>query len=256
MRFWKLSGAGNDFVLLTKGSDSELTYSAVARRLCDRRRGVGADGLLVVSRERGGVRVDYWNADGSRAFCGNGSRCAAVWAKSRGWVRGRTVRLLTSAGALDARLTAADRAEVSMPEPSAMRLGLRLKAAGRVWPVHFVEVGVPHAVVFTPDVEGIDVPCAGRALRSHPAFGKPGANVNFVDKRWKVRTYERGVEGETLACGSGLVAVAAVANALGKAGASLSLRARSGDRLRAGLLPPSLEGPATLVFEGVIESKP
>jgi diaminopimelate epimerase len=179
--FWKLSGAGNDFVLL-EGLPGGKSGASLAKTLCVRRFGVGADGLLVMSRRGGGgVRLDYWNADGSAAFCGNGSRCAALWASARGWVKGKKFTLETNRGPLAARVTGKGRAEVSMPAPKDLRLGRILNVGGRALPVHTVDTGVPHAVVFVPDIAKIDARGVGRELRFHKALGRAGANVNFVE---------------------------------------------------------------------------
>ncbi len=254
--FWKLSGAGNDFVLLARLPRGH-SGPALARRLCDRRFGVGADGLLHVARRAGRVRLDYWNADGSAAFCGNGTRCGALWAASRGLVAGRAFSLDTIRGPLGVRLTGRGRAEVDMPPPSRLRLGLRLRAAGRTWTAHFVDTGTPHAVVFVADIEKVDVRNMGRTLRFHKAFGPSGANVDFVELRGGrllLRTYERGVEDETLACGTGVVAAAAVARARRKAGDRVNVRVRGGDSLRATFRGASvrLEGPGAVVFTGEV----
>jgi diaminopimelate epimerase len=253
--FWKMSGAGNDFVLLS-GAPRGFAGPALARRLCDRRRGVGADGLLIVARRPKSVRVDYWNADGSAAFCGNGARCAALWAASRGWAKERRFALDTNRGLLGVRLTGKHRADVAMPEPKNMRLGLELTARGKTWAAHFVNAGVPHAVVFVADVEKTDVRALGRELRFHKAFGRAGANVDFVQfhgSTIRLRTYERGVEDETLACGTGVVAAAAVARALGKVRDSAKVSVRSGDVLKVtfggGV---RLEGPGETVFSGEV----
>ena len=256
VHFWKMSGAGNDFVLLA-GLPRGRSGPALARRLCGRRYGVGADGLLSVARRAGRVRLDYWNADGSAAFCGNGTRCGALWAASRGLVAGRAFQLDTIRGPLSIRLGRRDRAEVDMPPPSRLRLGLNLKAAGRTWTAHFVDTGTPHAVVFAADVETVDVKKLGPALRFHKAFGPAGANVDFVELRGGellLRTYERGVEDETLACGTGVVAAAAVARALRKVGDRVKVRVRGGDILRASFHGASagLEGPGVVVFTGEV----
>lgn len=248
--FWKLSGAGNDFVLLA-GLPRGRSGPALARALCDRRRGIGADGLLVMSRRAGRARLDYWNADGSPAFCGNGSRCAALWAAAQGWAKGRAFTLASNRGPLAARLTSAGRAEVRMPRPKGLKLAM--KVAG--YTVHFVDTGVPHAVLFIS--ENVDVNRLGRLLRSHAAFGRAGANVDFVSAakgRLHVRTYERGVEGETLACGTGVVAAAVVANALGYAGTRVPAQTRGGDVLNVALADdgPRLEGPGRVVFTGEV----
>lgn len=249
-----MSGAGNDFVLI----EGPVTgAAALARRLCDRRAGVGADGLLVMTRTAAGPRLDYRNADGSAAFCGNGSRCAALWAAERGWVRGGSFSLRTSRGALLVRLTGRGRAEVAMPEPRGARLGLHLRALGRPRTVHFVDAGAPHAVMFVPDAEIAPVRDLGRALRFHPAFGRAGANADFVELRRGrliLRTYERGVEDETLACGSGAVAAAFVARALGRVGSPVRLEVRSGATLTVSFdSGVRLEGPGEVVFTGEIE---
>jgi diaminopimelate epimerase len=255
--FDKMSGAGNDFVLLD-GLPKGRSGAALARRLCDRRRGIGADGLLVLSKKGGHTRLDYWNADGSAAFCGNGSRCAAIWAAARGWTKGKKFSLDTSEGTLDVRLTARGRAELNMPKPGELRLRLRAAVPNRVIIVHAVNTGVPHAVVFVPDVEKVDVKTLGRTLRFHTIFGKPGANVDFVEVRDGVlllRTYERGVEDETLACGTGVVAAAAVARSLGKAGDRVKIRVRGGAVLHVSFSENEtrLEGPGEIVFQGEVK---
>jgi diaminopimelate epimerase len=254
--FFKMSGAGNDFVLLD-GLPGGHSGPALARRLCDRRRGIGADGLLVLSRRGKRMRLDYWNADGSAAFCGNGSRCAAIWVHAQGWTKGKNFSLGTSGGVLDVRLTAHGRAEVDMPEPKGLEHRPRLKALGRTFSVHYVHTGVPHTVYFVADVAKIDVKTLGRAFRYHKAFGKAGANVDFVEVRdsyLHLRTYERGVEDETLACGTGIVAAAYVARALGKAGDRVKVKVRGGDVLNVSFSGGTtrLEGPGEIIYQGEV----
>lgn len=254
--FWKLSGAGNDFVLLSKLPKGK-SGAALARSLCDRRSGVGADGLLVMTRRATKIRLDYWNADGSPAFCGNGSRCAVLWALTMGWFKGRTFTLETNRGPLTARLTGKGRAEVSMPAPKDLRLGRILNVAGHPLPVHSVDTGVPHAVVFVPDIDKIDVACVGRVLRFHKIFGRTGANVNFVEIRKRdlfIRTYERGVEAETFSCGTGIVASAFVARVLGFGVSPIRVTGRRGDALAVSFNEgPRLEGPGRIVFTGEVQ---
>ena len=253
--FWKMSGAGNDFVLLA-GAPRGRAAAALARRLCDRRLGIGADGLLIVSRRGRRVRMDYWNSDGSVSFCGNGARCAALWAAAHGWTAGRRFTIDTARGPLDAALTESNRAEVLMPAPKNLRLGLTIKVLGKTWTVHYVDTGAPHAVVFVPAVEKIDVKPLGRALRFHAAFGRAGANVDFVQARkniFSLRTYERGVEDETLACGTGVVAAAVVAQALGKAGGRVKVRVQGGETLTVSSGAETwLEGPGKIMFTGEV----
>lgn len=223
MKFWKMSGAGNDFVLVTgRGTP------ALARRLCDRKSGVGADGLLSV---RGRAVVNF-NPDGSKAFCGNGSRCAALYLSRR---LGKRFSFVANERALKAVITGKERARVLMPAPGPVI---------RKGPVYLVNTGVPHAVVVVKGLAEYPVARKGRLLR-----WKHGANVNFVERRGgklHVRTFERGVEGETLACGTGVVASAL---ALGVR----KVVVRSGETLT--VTPGEetwLEGPARFVFQGEI----
>lgn len=255
IRFWKLSGAGNDFVLLD-GLPRGRSARALARTLCDRRLGVGADGLLVMTRRAGRERLGYWNADGSAAFCGNGSRCAVLWAAARGRLKGKAFTLDTARGPLEARLTGKGRAEVAMPAPKGLRLGVNVKTDGGSFQAHYVDTGVPHAVVFVPHIEMVDVQGAGRALRFHKAFGRAGANVDFVEIRknsLSIRTFERGVESETLACGTGVVAAAFVARVLGFDSSPVRVAVRGGDTLAVSFdNGPRLEGPGKIVFSGEV----
>ena len=253
--FWKLSGAGNDFVLLS-GLPKGKSGAALARVLCSRRLGIGADGLLIVTRRSGKVRLDYWNVDGSPAFCGNGSRCAVLWAAEKGWFKGKEFTLETNRGPLTSRLTGKERAEVSMPALKDLRLGRILSVAGHPLPVHSVDIGVPHAVVFVPAINKIDAVGVGRKLRFHKIFGRAGANDNFIEIRKDIvfiRTYERGVENETLSCGTGIVAAAFIARVLGFGGSPVKVKARSGDILSVSFdKDPRLEGPGTMVFSGEV----
>lgn len=249
-RFWKLSGAGNDFVLV-EGPLPSARAKALARRLCDRREGVGADGLLVA--ERG--RVRYVNADGSDAFCGNGARCAAWWLKRRGW-GGASFSL--SGTAVRASVAAAS-GRVRMPDASAARR-LPVRAEGRVWNVLFLDTGVPHAVVAVAAaaLKSFPVVRIGRALRRHKAFGRAGTNVDFVARvpgGLALRTYERGVEDETLACGTGAVAAALT---LGRsprvrvAAAGGDLTVAYSPRKDGGFTDVWLEGPVRQTFTGEV----
>ncbi len=259
MKFWKLTAAGNDFVLL---SGAVRSPAALARRLCDRRLGVGADGLLVARRAAGAVRGDYFNADGTRAFCGNGTRCAAWWAFVQGWT-GRRSLLRTGAGRVAAEVAGRERVVLGMPEPRGLRLGLSLRVQGRRFTAHAVDTGVPHAVVPVRALERFPVEPVGRAIRRHRRFGRAGTNVDFVSCAaggLRLRTYERGVEGETLACGTGAAAAAWVGWKLGWVRPPVRVRVQSGAILtvgfRTGGAGPAdlrLEGPARIAFSGEVE---
>lgn len=265
LHFWKMSGAGNDFVLVRARDLGGRSAPALARRLCDRRRGIGADGLLVVDRGGAMLGLRYFNADGSRAFCGNGSRCAVWYGRVSGLARGARVRLDADGEMLEAEVTGPETVRLRMPDSSDIRLDLDLPLAGGRRRAHHINTGVPHAVLFVSDLEAVDVAGEGRALRRHKAFAPAGANVDFVKREGEglaVRTYERGVEAETLACGTGAVASALIAIRLGKAESPVRCRTRGGDTLtvhtRYSTLDTRfsdvwLEGPARIVFEGDVD---
>jgi diaminopimelate epimerase len=237
--FYKMSGSGNDFVFLDGRSTNVGRWpEAQIRTICDRRRGVGADGLAILTPlAPDAVQMTYWNSDGSRgAMCGNAALCSGRLAVQLELVPPGEFLLLTDAGRVRVRSTATEKtAEINLPDfdlPEAFP-GVPL-APGERW-MTLLTVGVPHLVVRVDDVEAVDVANRGKDLRSHPALGPAGANVNFVSpagEGWLIRTYERGVEGETLACGTGTVAAAV--GLAGKSEAALPLRfqSRGGPELR------------------------
>ena len=265
MRFAKLHGAGNDF-LLFDGRDDPLLESALpplVPRLCERRLGVGADGvLLLLPRGEYAVRLLFWNRDGSPgAFCANGTRCAARYAAERwGWP---AVTIDTGHGTIAATVRGAD-VTLHLPPPEVVQPWRELAVAGNIVTCRYLVVGVPHLVVPVdwPDFRQRPLAPLAPALRAHPDLPPGGANVNLVRRppsgALEVRTWERGVEGETLACGSGVVAVALVAAAEGWATAPVEVLTASGRVLTVtpGGTPPSCEvalnGPAEWVCEGEI----
>jgi len=254
---WKVEGAGNDFLLGTGVWAERLAEDPdLVRRLCRRRLGIGADGTLAVFPEGPGrVRLVYRNADGSEAgFCANGTRCAARAAVEALGLPPR-LEVLTDRGPVAAEVDG-ERVALELPEPEVPPEPVHLEAAGRTWEGWFAVVGVPHLVLPVEGLEGFDLAAAGPALRAHPALGAEGANVNLVEARpdggLSVRSYERGVEGETLSCGSGVVA-AALAWLAARGGRRLACAVRSGDTLEVEALgaPPAcrsrLIGPARWV---------
>ncbi|MBI5883974.1 MAG: diaminopimelate epimerase [Elusimicrobia bacterium] len=264
LRFWKMCAAGNDFVLVERrpAARTGIGPAALAARLCDRRRGIGADGLLVVDAARPLPFVSYRNSDGSTAFCGNGTRAAAVWLYRRGFTnKASAFSFRTSAGRMSARVSPdTGTASIRMPDPKGLRLGLKLSLPGGTMKAHFVDTGVPHAVVPVKGLGRLDVVGLGQAIRNHPAFKPCGANADFISYGRPgivMRTYERGVEDETLACGTGAVAAAVVAHALGRAKPPVKVSVRGGvvlkvDFRQAGSSAADvwLEGPAAIVFTG------
>ncbi len=210
----KMSGAGNDFVVIDARTRSRLgdRFEDWVRSVCRRGVSVGADGVLVVTAvEDGRVRVDFRNPDGSEAFCGNGSRCAARYASARG-LAGQEFTLETQVGPVAATVRGR---QVTLVLPAPRDLGARMvEVAGIELRGRQIDSGCPHFVVETDDVASAPLEVWGPAARSAPTFGRSGANVDLVSTRpdgaVAIRTWERGVEGETLACGSGTIAAAFV----------------------------------------------
>lgn len=247
MKFLKMEGLGNDFVVL-EGPRRVLAGQVEA--WCDRRRGIGADGLLVVTPlgdDR--ARMEYWNADGSPAeMCGNGLRCVARLAHDRGWVQSDVFTVVTAVGDREARIGAEVTVQVGVPEALDQE---SIEVAGLS--VRRVDLGNPHAVVLVDDPSGVAVDELGLRMGTDPIF-PGGANVEFAavrgDNLIELRVWERGV-GETLACGSGAAAAAAVAHSLGRVGSTTTVRLPGGDLLvTLDERGAWLTGPANYVFEG------
>jgi diaminopimelate epimerase len=260
--FTKMNGAGNDFVMLDGRDGGGVPERGEIVRLCDRHRGVGADGVLVVERGTGGLRMRYFNADGGEAeMCGNGARCFARYAARLEGITGQ-IAFETGAGHVCAELLG-DRVALKMSNPHSERPAQDLVLAGRLRKVHFLNTGVPHAVAFVDDLDGVDVAAEGAAARHHKAFAPAGTNANFVSSEGpgtlRIRTYERGVEAETLACGTGVCAAALIHAAKTGTPGPVDVIVRGGDTLRVSFHRNGdtfsdviLEGPADFVFEGTI----
>ncbi len=258
--FFKLSGSGNDFLALAEPAATPAAEEI--RAWCRRGVSVGADGLFVLRRRNDAVAMDYWNADGLPAdLCLNGTRCAAQLAFHLGWAAGQ-VRIATAAEEVDARRLDGARIALEFPAPKEPR-ARTVEIEGRAWNGWFVEVGVPHFVLAWPEsLAGAPVALLGRALRTAPDFAPAGTNVDFArfpdPGTVEIRTYERGVEDETLSCGTGVLAAAAVGIALGRARPPLCVRTASGIDLAVGVDDPespwtgrwSLGGDARLVAAG------
>jgi diaminopimelate epimerase len=267
IEFTKMNGAGNDFVVLDNrcGRYDGLDAARIAR-LCDRHRGVGADGLLAVEAPRPDSRADftfrYHNADGGEAeMCGNGARCFARFARAFLAAGRGSMVFDTQAGPVEAAFDG-ELVSIRLSDPHDFRLNLELPVDGRVLAAHFVNTGVPHVVVPVADLAAVDVRGLGAALRHHAAFQPRGTNANFLQVlapgRIAVRTYERGVEDETLACGTGVVANALVHHLTAGVPAPVEVSTRGGDRMRVDFEPRpgggfgrvTLTGPADFVFTG------
>jgi diaminopimelate epimerase len=269
-----MSGSGNDFVMVDarKEPPGVLAEPRTVSRVCARATGIGADGIVFLEPSTvAAVKLNYLNADGSPAdLCGNATLCTTRLAIELGIASPSGFGIETPSGVIRARLID-DRAEIDLQPVVDVRSttdGIEPQFGERR--VGFALVGVPHLVIRCDDVSTVDVVGRGRPLRHHPTMAH-GANVNFVGQngsgRWRMRTYERGVEAETLACGSGSVATAillaawgetAIAEAGGEAGPPTELETSSGlvlsVRLRrqADVWIPSLSGEARVVFQGVV----
>jgi diaminopimelate epimerase len=266
IHFAKMSGAGNDFVCVdNRKGKIRLTRAQIAR-LCDRHFGIGADGMLVV--ESGGVhhdfRMRYYNADGGEAdMCGNGARCFARFAREVSGTDKPNISIRTGAGTVTAEFIGED-VRIGLTPPTDARPAQMLTVEDEEMNVHFINTGVPHAVVIVKDVETVDLLKTGAALRWHRVFQPKGTNVNFMHRisgrRLRVRTYERGVEGETLACGTGVTACALIAAQVFNIRSPLQLEVKGGATLEVhfeseprGYANVKLQGPADFVFEGDID---
>ena len=211
--FTKMNGAGNDFIMIDHRDGSMALSSNQIAKLCDRHRGIGADGLLAVeSGETAAYRMRYYNADGHEAeMCGNGARCFTRYMAKLLKQESGEVSFQTEAGILSGELLG-DHVRLMMSDPHSIQLGQSMQLSGQDYEVHSINTGVPHTVIFVKDLKEAPVVQVGRELRHHPRFAPAGTNVNFVQildqSSLAIRTYERGVEDETLACGTGIVAAA------------------------------------------------
>ncbi len=272
LHFFKMNGAGNDFIIVDN-RDLSLTTALDAdtiAALCDRHRGIGADGLLAVEPAKKGAdfRFRYYNADGGEAeMCGNGARCFGRFTAHLGEIVLKKVTFETIAGTLAAEMVGED-VRIAMSDPHDLQLDTDTKVPGLNSSLHFLNTGVPHVVSFLDSPEALDefdVYNFGAAIRNHPAFSPAGTNANFAavlaPNHISIRTFERGVEDETLACGTGMVASALIHHLLTGAPSPIKVDVEGGDTLEIGFEKTSdqsfknvtLTGPADFVFEGEID---
>jgi diaminopimelate epimerase len=265
INFTKMVASGNDFVVLDQRQRKPISrLRTLAVRICDRKYGAGADGLLILEKSRrADMRMRIFNPDGSEpAMCGNGLRCVSLWLKSK-IKKSKIVRIQTKAGIVDSKVNG-QMVKIKMTEPQDIKIDLPIKINKRTIRVNFINTGVPHTVIFAHGVEKINVFGIGRQIRNHSRFLPEGTNVDFVqiidDNNIKIRTYERGVEDETLACGTGSVAAALIVNyRLGTLGRRrINVYTRSGEVLRVEFNRQGgkfkdvwLEGKASIVYEGI-----
>ena len=274
LRFARMHGCGNDFVVIDDRDGKWFGRRAqLAQALCDRRKGLGGDGLILIGKGEVGrnknadFTMTYVNGTGvDGEMCGNGARCVVRRAHDLRIIGDQTV-FSTEAGPISARIEDGI-ISLGMTQPSEAELHITVESDGRAWTAHYIDTGVPHIVIFTDEIDAgriddIDVAKYGPGLRRHPRFPR-GANVNFAEKRganaYRVRTYERGVEAETLACGTGSVATALIAHLLEKAPSPVTILPTGGGTLRIDFRPAGnsrfedvrLAGPAETIATGTI----
>ncbi|MEW6388665.1 MAG: diaminopimelate epimerase [Thermodesulfobacteriota bacterium] len=261
--FYKMHGGGNDFILMDHCRHflPDADQPKFARRVCSRKVGVGADGLILLETSpEADIAWRFYNADGSEAeMCGNGARCAARFAVLSGLAKPQ-LTLSTLAGVIRAEVH--DRqVRVGMTGVGDFHLHMDIPLHDRTLQGHFLKVGVPHVVVLAADLEKVPVQQWGKQIRFHPLFQPAGTNANFLllkgPHSLEVRTYERGVEDETLACGTGAVAAALIAARLGQVTSPVMVQTRGGEVLTVSfqeqgstLTDVALEGEALVVYQG------
>jgi diaminopimelate epimerase len=279
LKFTKMNGTGNDFIVVDNRDlrIAKSSMAGLAKRLCHRQFSVGADGMIFIEPAAqprlADFRWQFFNADGSEAeMCGNGARCAARFAFSRGIAQAR-MQFETIAGLIEAQMVGVN-VKIRLTPPSDIVLGRTIEIDGVAREFHSINTGVPHTVHFVEDNTATPVQKWGRLIRHHKLFEPAGTNVNFVqmpDRELHVRTYERGVEDETLACGTGAVASALIAALHGHVTSPVKVRTTGGAELIIHFIlldlaesPESsdarrheqriaevyLEGPASLVYDG------
>ena len=264
IKFTKAVATGNDFIIVDNrtGAINEKALAKFAKKVCDRKQAIGADGALFIERSKKcDFRMRIFNPDGSEAeMCGNGSRCVALYAATKGIAK-NAMTIETLAGALDATVKDST-VKVKLTDPKDIKWNFCLMINKCPYKVNFVNTGVPHVIHFVEDLDKVDVKNMGSHIRYHDEFSPEGTNADFVKiagkHNIKVRTYERGVEDETLACGTGAVASAIISAEVEKMASPVIVETRSGEKIKVyfemikgNFRNIYLEGRAKLVYEGV-----
>jgi diaminopimelate epimerase len=263
--FCKMNGCGNDFIIIDNRSGmwSEFETPAFVKAVCREKLSVGADGLIFIEKSASAdFKWQFFNSDGSRAeMCGNGARCAARFAFLNG-IAGASMSFETLAGIIHAEVSG-QVVKTQLSQPHNLQMNLEIAVDGAPLTVHSINTGVPHAVIFVDDLAAVPIKELGAKIRFHKHFQPAGTNVNFISigagGSIGIRTYERGVEDETLACGTGSVAAALVCIAMGRAASPVPVKTRGGEMLKVYAEPARppfseayLEGGASLIYTGEI----
>lgn len=263
--FTKMSGSGNDFIIIDNRASivDAPDKRDFVRKACAPKTSVGADGVIFIEKsDKADFRWDFYNSDGSSAeMCGNGGRCVARYAFEKK-IAPSKMSFETVAGIIHAEVDGRT-VKVKLTPAKNLRQDMDVALGGVAYKVDSVNTGVPHAIIYSKNVDAEDVQNVGRGIRYHSIFAPAGTNVNLVQKKdghsLKIRTYERGVEGETLACGTGVVASAIVASCRGEVTPPVEVETRGGEILKVHFQPGNgsftevyLEGLTKTTFEGTI----
>lgn len=275
--FTKMSGAGNDFIVIDSNKNPDLLLEpGVITKLCDRRNGIGADGVIAISDlDNYDFKMDYYNSDGStKTLCGNGARCAIKFAQSSNRLKNGKATFIANQDIYSGEILDEEEVKFNLNTPKDISGNLKLNASGQDINYFYADTGSPHVIIkiedilsepsnrnsFYTDINDVPVYEIGKEIRYHKNFLPDGTNVNFIkmlERKILIRTYERGVENETLACGTGSVASAIIASLFFNIEPPVILLTRGGNELvvnfmveRNNILNLSLSGPAKIIFTG------
>ena len=271
--FTKMSGAGNDFIIIDKNRNSSLHINKESiQKICDRRKGIGADGLITIEDSAThNFKMNYYNADGSTgSLCANGARCAILFGSKSGRVTDNTAEFISNEVEYKGEIISNSEIKFYLNAPQKIKYNFKIKAGGKLINAHFADTGSPHVVIDINESEGfltsldmVPVEELGREIRHLPEFSPGGTNVNFIDVKngvVNIRTYERGVEAETFACGTGSVAAALICYVTKKLFAPIQIIPKSNEKLfvnfdveNSKVRSLSLTGPAKVIFIGEIK---
>lgn len=260
--FWKMSGSGNDFIIIDNRNLSidKTNIREIIAKICRRSLSVGADGVIFIEpSNKADFKWDFYNSDGSTAeMCGNGSRCAARYCYLNG-ITGKKIKFESIAGIIEAEITSDTNVKVKLTKPQDLKLDFEIPLEEKVFVGSFVNTGVPHVAIEIEDLNNFDVKRYGKQIRFHELFSPKGTNVNFYkvlpDNTVKIRTYERGVEDETLACGTGSAAVSFILHKKSILTPPINLITSGGMRLIIHISNSDeiyLEGEARVIYKGIL----
>ena len=270
LTFTKMSGAGNDFVFIDKKQNDWLQVNTdFVKKICDRRNGIGADGLITIEdSSTHNFIMNYYNADGSTgSLCANGARCAILFASESSRLKDNKAEFISNGVEYKGEITSNSEIKFYLNPPKKIKYNFKIKAGGKLMNAHFANTGSPHVVIDIKETEGfltsldnVPVEKLGREIRYLPEFSPGGTNVNFIEAKdgaINIRTYERGVESETLACGTGSVAAALICFVTKKLSVPVTIIPKSNEKLfvnfdveNSKVRNLSLTGPAKVTFTG------